>query len=58
MKLNSGKITFAKKANWLTTVLISALIGQCNWTVRVIAGAFECFVVFRLLAVRISLKSV
>ena len=26
------------KSNWLSTVLISVIVGQCNRTVRVIAG--------------------
>ena len=48
------------KSNWLSTVLISVIVGQCNRTVRVIAGEhvnvlfcfclFVCLFVFSLLA--------
>ena len=35
VRLNYNKIL---KSNWLSTVLISVIVGQCNRTVRVIAG--------------------
>ena len=53
VRLNYNKIL---KSNWLSTVLISVIVGQCNRTVRVIAGEHVnvlfcfCFCLFSLLA--------
>ena len=45
VRLNYNKIL---KSNWPSTVLISVMVGQCNRTVRVIAGehvnVLFCFV--------------
>ena len=47
VRLNYNKIL---KSNWLSTVLFSVIVGQCNRTVRVIAGehvnVLFCFCLF------------